>query len=79
MRVTFHFHPRLAAPDCPAGFTVSRSANLPTGDFVINEYSWGPVTLWFVQDDEFTDDERQVAYRAFVEEIAALNESEAKQ
>lgn len=60
------FHYRAAAgPDEPAGITVSKKRNLPEGDFRITEYIWGAVTLWFVNDDKFTPDERQAAYEAF--------------
>ena len=51
----------------PAGWTVSKHPHLPDGDFGLTEYFWGAVSLWFVDRDEFTTDERQVAYAAFME------------
>ena len=59
-----YFHERLAATDCPAGVTVSRRKELPPGDFVIDEFSWGDLTLWFVAADDFTADERQAIYES---------------
>ena len=62
----FGFHIRLACgDDHPAGITVSKGADLPAGDFRITEYCWGDTSLWFVDSDKFTDDERQAAYQAF--------------
>lgn len=60
------FHDRIAVRDAPAGITVSRNKKLPDGDFGLTEYHWGPVSLWFVDDDEFSADERQDAYRSYV-------------
>lgn len=61
----FVFHQRQASGDDPAGVTVSRTGKLPTGDFRITEWCWPDgVTLWFVDGDNFTEDERQAAYRA---------------
>lgn len=61
----FCFHNRLRSGDVPAGITVSRSETLPVGDFTATEYCWGSVSLWFVDSDKFTKDERQKAYQAF--------------
>tara|TARA_Y100000034_G_scaffold6676_1_gene7347 strand:- start:6529 stop:6798 length:270 start_codon:yes stop_codon:yes gene_type:complete len=60
-----HFHTRLADGNCPAGTTVSKKAQLPAGDFRITEYCWGKVTLWFVDADQFTADQRQASYLAY--------------
>lgn len=58
-----YFFPRLADGGNPAGITVSKRPELPPGDFRLTEYSWPDgVDLWFVDDDNFTDDERQLAY-----------------
>ena len=64
----FWFHPRIADGDIPAGITVSRQAKLPEDEFLVTEYRWGDVALWFVDDDEFTADERQAAFEALVRE-----------
>ena len=69
------FHPRAKSAGCPAGWTVSRRADLPDGDFGITEYAWGPVSLWFVDGDEFTDDERDAVYRSFVFGLRAVRQS----
>jgi hypothetical protein len=58
----FHFYQRREEPGKPAGVTVSKKPALPKGDFGITEWIWGPTVLWFVDDDEFTADERQAAY-----------------
>lgn len=64
--MTLFFFNRLAAPEHPSGITVSKRSTLPKGDFRITEYSWGADSLWFVDDDKFSDDERRRAYEAFV-------------
>lgn len=61
-----YFIPRKAARNCPAGWTVTKNPTLPKGDFRITEHTWGSVTLWFVDADKFTADERQRAYYLFV-------------
>jgi len=61
-----YFFPREKDGDNPAGVTVSKRANLPRGDFGVTEYSWGELSLWFVDAHKFTADEREAAYRAFV-------------
>jgi len=62
-----YFYPRQAHGENPAGITVSKRDALPAGEFGITEYLWGGVTLWFVDQDECTADERQSAYYAFLE------------
>jgi hypothetical protein len=59
------FFDRAADDDNPAGVTVSKKDMLPDGDFGITEYCWGDVSLWFVDHDRFTPDERQAAYQAW--------------
>lgn len=49
-------------PDHPAGYTVSKHKKLPKGNFRVTEYKWGEAPLWFVDQDEFTADERQAAF-----------------
>ena len=66
----FYFFNRLAEPNKPGGITVSKSPQLPDGDFRITEYCWD-VSLWFVDRDRFTADERQAAYMAFTEKGGA--------
>lgn len=61
--MVFHFHQRTAASNCPAGFTVSRSQELPKGDFRITEYLWGRTALWFVDQDKFTANDRCYCYQ----------------
>ena len=60
-----YFYPRKAYRGDPAGITVSKRSMLPDGEFGITEYAWGNVSLWFVNEDEFSADERQSAYYAF--------------
>lgn len=55
----FWFHVRVADGDTPEGFTVSKRKRLPPGDFRITEYLWGEFALWFVDADNFTEDERK--------------------
>ena len=48
------------------GITVSKKATLPSGDFEITEYIFqraGYVSLWFIDRDKFTADERELAYK----------------
>ena len=61
----FWFYNRIGLPDHPAGITVSKHETLPVGDFQITEYTWDSVSLWFVDADRFTADERQLAYVMF--------------
>ena len=60
--INFYFFDRKEEPGKPAGVTVSKRRTLPEGDFEITEYGWSRMSLWFVDEDEFTADERQVAY-----------------
>jgi hypothetical protein len=62
----FYFKERSATERHPAGWTVSKRDPLPAGDFRINEFGWGQVSLWFVAADRFTAEERQEAYHAFL-------------
>lgn len=61
------FYPRAATDTVPAGMTVSKQSTLleRKDDFVITSYSWGDVELWFVDEDEFTADERQFVCEAW--------------
>lgn len=61
-----YFIARSASANDPGGYTVSKRAELPKGDFRITEYCWGRTSLWFVDEDKFTPDERRAAYRSFV-------------
>jgi len=61
----FYFFERMATSDTEAGFTVSKKAKLPDGDFKITEHIWPNISLWFVDTDAFSADERQSAYMAF--------------
>ncbi len=65
------FHPRKASPRCTSGFTVSKRKQLPKGDFGITDFSWGSLSLWFIDKDKFTADERQAAYLSFVSDNLA--------
>jgi len=61
------FIPRLPDGDTPGGLTVAKNVNLPKGEFQLDEFTWGTasgaVRLWFVANDKFTDDERELAYQ----------------
>lgn len=57
-KMNFHYFPR------EGGFTVSKSDPLPD-EFEITEYKWKDVSLWFVDQDEFTGTERQQAYHGY--------------
>lgn len=83
----FHFFDRLSEPGKPGGVTVSKSATLPKGDFIIAEYKWPRafsyppyVSLWFVDADNFTAHERQQACGAWLDgqstETPVLTEDE---
>jgi hypothetical protein len=75
---SFWFHPRAAYNDTPAGTTVSKRKKLPDGDFMITECEWPDLTLWFVDCDKFTADERESARRAYIlEAVLTTPESEA--
>jgi hypothetical protein len=62
----FWFHRRAPVGNAPEGITVSKTQDLPAGDFAITEYCWGDTCLWFVDDDKFSADERQEAFDDFV-------------
>jgi hypothetical protein len=57
----FYVFGRRAGSDAPAGLTISKHEALPSGAFAITEYWFGQNTLWFVDADKFTTDERQEA------------------
>lgn len=61
-----HYFERQADGETPAGFTVSKKPDLPEGDFRITEFSWNNLSLWFIDADRFTADERQNSYREFL-------------
>ena len=63
------FYSRAASGDCPAGWTVTRCESLPVGDFTITEYKWDTISLWFVDSDGFTADEREAMYERFCKEV----------
>ena len=60
----FHYFERQEDGPNPAGVTVSKSDELPDGDFEITEYVWGVTSLWFINDDHFSADERQGCFQA---------------
>jgi len=63
--MTVYLFPRLPCGDAPGGLTVSKRRRLPTGDFHVTEYTWGNVSLWFVDADKFTADERQEVFETW--------------
>lgn len=60
-----YYYERSETSEVPAGITVSKQPKLPDGDFVITEYCWGETSLWFIESDEFTADEREAARLAW--------------
>ena len=62
--MNYYFFERAATDDTEAGFTVSKKATLPNGDFKITEFAWPNMILWFIDGDAFSADERQGAYVA---------------
>ena len=66
MTHTFYYFPRNPEPGKPAGLTVSKTASLPDGDFLLIEYTLGGALLCFVDSQNFTADERQAAYCGFM-------------
>lgn len=56
----FYYWRRLPEPGIPGGVTVSKRPDLPAGDFRLTEYTWpeAGLTLWFIDDDDFTESER---------------------
>lgn len=64
----FYFFYRNAHHGDPAGVTVSKKPELPDGEFQLTEYVWqshGYVSLWFIDDDKFTANQRNAAYKAY--------------
>lgn len=59
---TYRVYEREAIGDDPAGLTIARG-ELPAGDFMLTEFCWGETVLWFVAEDHFTADERELVYR----------------
>ena len=59
----FYFERQSGGPTNPAGVTVSKTEQLPDGDFQLDEFCWPNATLWFITDHGFTADERQEAYQ----------------
>ena len=53
---------------CPIvdGITVSKSELSRSAKLQITEYVWGHISLWFVDDDKFTENERQGCFEAFM-------------
>jgi hypothetical protein len=67
MKTKFYFFNRFG--DCP-GITASKNAVLPDGDFKITEYvfqRFGYVSLWFIDGDNFSANERERAYEQFLD------------
>ena len=62
MRIYVYHRPEDRETGTPAGLTISRRDKLPDGEFTITEYRWDSVRFWFVDQDHFTDDERQKVY-----------------
>ena len=62
MKMKFYFFTRLPGPGDPGGITVSKHETLPAGEFRITEYYWPHRSLWFVDSDKFTANERQAAH-----------------
>ncbi len=60
--MTFYYFEREPSKGDPGGITVSKTPMLPEGDFIINESVWRRCILWFIQDHNFTQDERDAAY-----------------
>ncbi len=58
-----YFIKRAADGATTSEITVSKSPRLPDGDFQITKYLWDFGSLWFVDSDNFTPDERQLAWR----------------
>lgn len=52
---------RVASGDTPAGITVSRTHDLPEGEFQLDEYVFRDGSLWFIRDHSFSASERAVA------------------
>lgn len=67
MTQQFYYFPRRANPGLAAIIIVSKTEPLPDGYFRLVEHTWGPVSLWFIERQNFTADERQAAYCGFIE------------
>lgn len=75
---TYFLYGRHATHDAPDGVTVSKTKLLPDGDFRLDEYSWGMISLWFVRDHKFTRKERQAAFDQYCSEGAGCYEDALK-
>ena len=62
----FYFE-RYADGTNPGGVTVSKRKELPGGDFIVKLSTWPDVTLWFLKDDQFSEEERELARRGVYE------------
>ena len=71
-KTTIYFFLRMPSDNDPGGYTVTKKPALPIGDFRITEFNWPDMTLWFIDDDKFTADEREGA------RIAALKKGSIK-
>lgn len=73
----YHFFNRAKDKNGPAGITVSKRDSLPSGDFQITEYVWKNVwenvTLWFVDQDKFTADEREEAKAQHIQSVVLMD------
>jgi len=67
MKISFFL--REKTEHVPKGITVSRKPELPKGNFKITEYHWGSTSLWFIDKDNFTADERESVYQDLIEWI----------
>jgi len=74
----YYFFARQAKGNAPAGFTVSKHGKLPPGAFYLTQYTWGSVSLWFVDDDCFTADERQKAVEQFMGVLKSAKENQRR-
>ena len=61
-----YYFPHEPSHVIPHGITVSKKPELSDGDLECTEYLWGHVSLTFVDADNFTADEREAAYRAWM-------------
>lgn len=62
--MTLYFFQRKPGESSPGGVTVSKTEELPDGDFRVTEFYWGKTSLWFVDDHHFSASERQEAYKS---------------
>lgn len=49
----------------PGGMTVSKTAEVPSGDYGFTEFTWHDITLWFIDEHEFTADEREAVFLSY--------------